>query len=103
MQIDVTDPASIARAAEQANDVTILVNNAGIAATVPNALDDAVEDLSRQMFEVNYFGVIRVTKTFAPILARSSESAVINVLSSASWLPLPILTPYSASKAAAWS
>ncbi|WP_308720801.1 SDR family oxidoreductase [Komagataeibacter xylinus] len=103
IEIDVTDPGSIARAAEQAKDVTILVNNAGIAATVPDALDDAVEELSRRMFEVNYYGVIRVTKAFAPILARSSESAIINVLSSATWLPVPLLTPYSASKAAAWS
>jgi NAD(P)-dependent dehydrogenase (short-subunit alcohol dehydrogenase family) len=103
IQIDVTDPASIAHAVEQAGDVTILVNNAGIGSVVANALDASVEEVSREMFEVNYYGVIRVTKAFAAGLAKSSESAIINVLSSVSWLPVPFLTPYAASKAAAWS
>lgn len=103
IQIDVTDPASIAQAIEQADDVTILVNNAGIAAVLPNALDAGVEEQSRTMFETNYFGVIRPTKAFAPVLAKASESAIINVLSSLTWLPVPLLTAYSASKAAAWS
>ncbi len=102
VQIDVTDRASIERAVREAGDVTILVNNAGIAATVVDALDDAVEDLSREMFEVNYYGVLRVTKAFAPVLGRSPESAVVNVLSIASWRPAPVLTPYAISKSAAW-
>src|SRR4051794_26588330 len=89
VQIDVTDPALIARAASQATDVTILVNNAGIGTAVENALDAGVEEVSRNMFEVNYYGVIRVTKAFVPVLAKSSESAIINVLSIASWLPVP--------------
>ena len=103
MQIDVTDPASIAQAAAACPDVTLLVNNAGIGAQVANALDDAIESASRDVFEVNYYGVIRVTKAFAPVLAKSNSSAVINVLSLVSWLPVPFLTPYSASKSAAWS
>jgi short-subunit dehydrogenase len=62
-----------------------------------------VEKQSRTMFETNYFGVIRVTRAFAPVLEKSGESAIINVLSSVTWLPAPFLTAYSASKAAAWS
>ena len=91
--IDVTDQPSVERAARKAGDVTILINNAGIAATVANALADEVEELSRRIFEVNYYGVIRVTKAFAPVLGRAPESAVVNVLSSASWGPSPFLTP----------
>lgn len=103
VQIDLTDPQSVIRARDAAGDTSILVNNAGIGAVVPDALDASVEEASRRVFDVNYYGVIRVTQAFAPVLALRSESAIINVLSSASWLPYPFLTPYSASKAAAWS
>lgn len=103
IQIDVTNPASIARAVQQAGDVTILVNNAGIGAVAPNALDVHVEEQSKAMFETNYYGVIRVTQAFAPVLAKAAESSVVNVLSSLTWLPAPFLTAYSASKAAIWS
>lgn len=103
VQIDVTDPASIARAVQRAGDATVLVNNAGVGAVAPNALDPAVEEQSRSMFETNYLGVVRVTQAFAPVLAKYNESAVINVLTSATWLSAPVLTAYSASKTAAWS
>ena len=99
---DLTAQASVDAAARQAGDTTILVNNAGIAAVVADPLDDRVEDLSRKLFEVNYYGVIRVTKAFAPVLGRSAQSAVINVLSTASWGPIATLTPYAISKSAAW-
>jgi short-subunit dehydrogenase len=55
------------------------------------------------MFATNYLGVVRVTQAFAPVLAKATESAVVNVLTSLTWLPAPFLTAYSASKAAAWS
>ncbi|MBA2934590.1 SDR family oxidoreductase [Sphingomonas sp. CGMCC 1.13654] len=103
VQIDVTDPQSVAAAVLQAADVTLLVNNAGIGGSVRDALDDHVEEVSRAVFEVNYHGVVRVSQSFAPILARSEEAGIINILSNASWLPVPFLTPYGVSKAAAWS
>ena len=103
VQIDVTKPESIRRAAAQCGDVTILVNNAGIAELVSGALDDRVEAVTKAMMEVNLFGIVRVTQAFAPVLAAKPQSAIINVLSDVSWKATPILTPYSASKAAAWS
>jgi NAD(P)-dependent dehydrogenase (short-subunit alcohol dehydrogenase family) len=101
--IDVTDAGSVAAAAAACQDVTLLVNNAGIAAVVDNPLDANVEALSRQVFETNYYGVMRATQAFAPILARNGKAGIINVLSNASWLPVSFLTPYAVSKAAAWS
>lgn len=103
VQIDVTDPESVQRAAAQCGDVSILVNNAGIAQLVSGALDGSVEAVARAMMEVNFFGIVRVTQAFAPVLATNPRSAVINVLSDVSWRTTPVLTPYSASKAAAWS
>ncbi|MYN46742.1 SDR family NAD(P)-dependent oxidoreductase [Pseudoduganella sp. FT93W] len=103
VQIDVTDEASVQAAVRAAGDVTILINNAGIGAVKPDALDPGVEAQSREMFETNYFGVVRVTQAFAPVLTQAAKSAIVNVLSSVTWLPAPFLTAYAASKAAAWS
>ena len=103
VQIDVTNPESIRHAAAQCGDVSILVNNAGIVELVSDALDDRVEAVTRTMMEVNFFGIVRVTQAFAPVLATKPQSAVLNVLSDVSWKATSILTPYSASKAAAWS
>ena len=100
--LDVTDPASVQAAAARCPDVTLLVNNAGIGR--PGApLDGSMEDLSREIFETNYYGIIRTTQAFASILARNGGGAIINVLSRATWRPSLVLSAYSASKTAAWS
>lgn len=103
VQLDVNDDASVKRAAAQHTDVTLVINNAGIAATVTDPLAPEVEEQSRKIFETNYYGVMRVTQAFAPVLASNGEGAIINVLSNASWVPVPYLTAYAVSKAAAWS
>jgi NAD(P)-dependent dehydrogenase (short-subunit alcohol dehydrogenase family) len=103
VQLDVTDPASVSAAAARCGDTTLVINNAGIARIAPSPLDLQVEEQSREIFETNYYGVIRVTQAFAPILAKNGGGAIINVLSNATWLPIPVLAAYSASKAAAWS
>ncbi|SEM22764.1 SDR family oxidoreductase [Bradyrhizobium sp. OK095] len=103
VKIDVTDPASINAAAKIANDTTLLVNNAGIAALIDGPLSADVVAQSARMFDTNYYGVVRVTQAFEPILSAKPDAAIINVLSDIVWLPRPILTPYAASKAAAWS
>jgi NAD(P)-dependent dehydrogenase (short-subunit alcohol dehydrogenase family) len=103
VRIDVTDPGSIAAAAKLAADTTLLVNNAGIAALIDSPLSADVEAQSARMFDTNYYGVVRVTQAFEPNLSAKPNTAIINVLSDIVWLPRPILTPYAASKAAAWS
>jgi NAD(P)-dependent dehydrogenase (short-subunit alcohol dehydrogenase family) len=103
VKIDVTDTASIAAAAKLAADTTLLVNNAGIAALTDSPLSADVVAQSARMFDTNYYGVVRVTQAFEPILSTKPNAAIINVLSDIVWLPRPILSPYAASKAAAWS
>ncbi|WP_175870100.1 SDR family oxidoreductase [Burkholderia sp. BCC0397] len=103
VRIDVTDKASIAEAAKLAADTTLLVNNAGIAALIDGPLAADVEAQSTRLFETNYYGVVRVTQAFEQILVAKPHAAIINVLSDIVWLPRPYLTPYAASKAAAWS
>lgn len=103
VRIDVTDEASVAAAAAQCGDTTLLINNAGIGRILESALDPAFMAQAREIFETNFYGVVRVTQAFAPALVRNGGGAIINVLSEAAWLSLPGLAPYSASKSAAWS
>jgi NAD(P)-dependent dehydrogenase (short-subunit alcohol dehydrogenase family) len=100
LQLDVTDAASIARAAEQCTDVTILVNNAGQfhRQTLLRAPDLS---FARDEMEVNYFGPLAMCRAFAPILARARQSAIANVLSAGGVLAIPIMGGYSPSKFAA--
>ncbi|MGZ9722953.1 SDR family oxidoreductase [Rhizobium miluonense] len=103
VRIDVTDKASIAAAAEIADDTTLLINNAGTAALIDGPLASDFEAQSKQLFDINYYGVARVTQAFEQVLSSKQHAAIINVLSDIVWLPRPYLTPYAASKAAAWS
>ena len=103
VQLDVTDEASVRAAAQQCTDTTLLVNNAGIASVMQGPLDDNMIELSRHLMDTNYYGVVRVSQAFAPILAANGGGAIINVLSDVTWLSIPLLAAYAASKSAAWS
>ena len=98
LRLDVTDPDSIARAAATAEDVGILINNAGIATSTP-VLSADTTNLRREL-EVNLFGPLAVTSAFADGLADRS-GAVVSVASVLSWLAIG--GSYSVSKAALWS
>ena len=101
LPLDITDSASVDAAAATASDVDLLVNNAGIAPEGDASVVAGDDDLGRRIFETNFFGTLRVTRSYAPVLAANGGGAILNVLSLAAWLPLP--TIYAASKAAAWS
>jgi NAD(P)-dependent dehydrogenase (short-subunit alcohol dehydrogenase family) len=101
LAIDITDPASVAAAAEAAGDVTLLVNNAGIAADV-NLLTGDLDGAHREM-ETNYFGTLSAVRTFAPVIEGNGGGGILNVLSVLSWISFPDLSGYCASKSAAWS
>lgn len=63
LQLDVTDAGSVARAAQIAQDVSVVVNNAGIA-RVGSVLDADTSGL-RSELETNLFGPLAVTSAFA--------------------------------------
>jgi NAD(P)-dependent dehydrogenase (short-subunit alcohol dehydrogenase family) len=102
LRLDVTKPDEIAAAAARLGDVTLLVNNAGIGA-VGGFLAPDSEDVAGRMFETNFFGTLRMSKAFAPILKANGGGALLNVLSIASWVNSGLLAGYAASKSAAWS
>jgi len=102
VQVDVAKAESIAKLAETAQDVQLLVNNAGILRSA-DPLSDHVEESFRQELEVNTFGLIRMAKAFAPILEKNSPSALVQLNSVASIKNFTDFTTYSASKAATYS
>ncbi len=90
-------------AAARCGDATLLVNNAGIVRLGSGALDPALIDTTREIFETNFYGMMRATQAFAPALSANGGGAIINVLSDATWFARPMLAAYSAMKSAAWS
>ena len=101
IQLDITDPDSIRRAAAEAGDVNVLVNNAGVS-TRATLLDGSLDDIRREM-ETHYFGTLQVTRAFAPIIERAGGGAILNVLSVLSWTHPPTSGAYAAAKAAGWA
>jgi NAD(P)-dependent dehydrogenase (short-subunit alcohol dehydrogenase family) len=101
VQLDITDPESVRRAAEQASDVNVVVNNAGVS-TRAALIDGPIDDIRLEM-ETHYFGTLNVIRAFAPVLERNGGGAILNVLSVLSWLHPPTSGAYSAAKAAGWA
>ncbi|MEM1361502.1 MAG: SDR family NAD(P)-dependent oxidoreductase [Pseudomonadota bacterium] len=101
LRLDVTDGAEIAAAAEQASDVSLLINNAG-SLTFGGALDLPQTGLEKDM-AVNHHGLRDMTRAFAPVIEASGGGAVVNMLSLLSFVSAPGFSGYNASKAAAWS
>jgi len=99
--LDITDPASVAAAAQATHDVAILVNNAG-SSTGSSLLTGDLADIRLEL-DTHFFGTLAVTRAFAPQLAAQGSSAVLNVLSALSWLSFPGSGAYCAAKSAEWS
>ncbi len=100
--LDVGNPEQVAAAARQCSDVTLVINNAGIANFGGFMAEGSIESLRHHM-ETNVIGLLRVSQAFAPVLAAQGGGALLNVLSIASWISSPTLAVYGASKSAAWA
>ncbi len=101
LELDITNDSQIEQAAISANDIDMLVNNAGTLSFV-SALTGPMADIRHDM-EVNYFGLLKMMRAFVPVLETKTEPAIINVASIASFVNFPFHGGYGASKAAAFS
>lgn len=99
--LDVTDAAAVARVVQRVEDeegrLDCLVNNAGFGQYGP--VTDVSTDALRDQFEVNLFGVHRLTRRCLPLL-QTTGGTVVTVSSLAGRIPFPGAGPYAASKAA---
>jgi NAD(P)-dependent dehydrogenase (short-subunit alcohol dehydrogenase family) len=102
VKLDVTSAEDIAAAAALAQDVDIVINNAGVGGPEAQLLSGPL-DVAREVMETNVFGPWEIARAFAPVLAANGGGALVNVLSSTSWWAMAGAPAYSASKAAAWS
>lgn len=98
LTLDVTDASQIERAVKTAGTLDILINNAGIA-----IYDDLTNSqVLHQHLAVNLLGMLNVTQAFLPLLRRS-KGAIVNNLSMVALAPVPVISAYSISKAAAFN
>ncbi len=98
VQLDVTDEQSIQKAVQEAGSIDVLVNNAGFGAPSPFELTSM--ETVRALFETNTFGTIAVTQAVLPQMRERKSGVVVNVTSSVTLKPLPLVGIYRASKAA---
>ncbi|MES2164510.1 MAG: SDR family oxidoreductase [Pseudomonadota bacterium] len=98
LALDVTDADSIGRAIEAAGPVDVLVNNAGIG--VLGALEGTAMVSARDVFATNTLGTIAMCQAVLPQFRQRQAGVIVNVTSSVTLVPLPLLSVYTASKAA---
>lgn len=96
--LDVTDTAGIARALDEAGPIDALVNNAG--AGLLGTLEGLPIDATRALFELNTFGTMAVTQLALPGFRKQGSGVIVNVSSAVTLETFPLLSAYTASKAA---
>ena len=85
MQLDVTDPENIRKAAKYVGKnyscLDVLVNNAGIVGKNPTTFKEVDIDQVKDVMETNYYGPMRISKAFLPLLRKSQDARIINISS----------------------
>lgn len=102
LHVDLEKPETITAAAKQAEDVQLVINNAGVLKNASPLADDAVEALNYEI-NINVAGLIRVAQAFAPVLKANGGGAFVQLNSVASVKNFADFATYSASKAASYS
>jgi NAD(P)-dependent dehydrogenase (short-subunit alcohol dehydrogenase family) len=100
LALDVADEASVAAAVEQVIErfgrIDVLVNNAGVGTTGAAEERSVAED--QAVFDINVFGVMRMTKAVLPHMRARRSGRIINVSSVLGFAPAPYQAVYSATK-----
>jgi NAD(P)-dependent dehydrogenase (short-subunit alcohol dehydrogenase family) len=97
---DVTDDASVhslvSTVLSEAGRIDVLVNNAGIG--LIGGAEESSAEQARMMFDVNVFGVIRMTNAVLPIMRKQRSGRIINLSSVLGFIPAPFSALYSSTK-----
>ena len=100
--IDLAEPQSISAAAEKAQDVQVVINNAGVLKTSTPLDDEALSSIEFEM-NINVYGLIRMAQAFAPVLKVNGGGVFAQLNSVVSMKCFSNFATYSASKAASYS
>jgi NAD(P)-dependent dehydrogenase (short-subunit alcohol dehydrogenase family) len=98
LPLDVTKPESIAAVLDASGPIDVLVNNAGIG--LFGAFEVTPMATIREIFETNTFGVMAMTQAVLPQFRARRAGMIVNVTSSATLAPMPLVAVYTASKTA---
>ena len=101
VKLDITDLDLIKKAVDAAQDVDVLINNAGVA-TISSVVSSELDMLKYDM-NVNYFGTLNMIRFFVPVLEKRGNGAIANVISIVGLASMFSIGGYSASKAALFS
>lgn len=100
LQVDVTDRDSIQKAIQQARGhfgkIDVLVNNAGY--TLMGPFEGATPQQIQELYDVNVFGVMNVTREILPHFRELGNGCIINVTSLAGRIGIPFSSFYGSSK-----
>ncbi|KAK7745830.1 hypothetical protein SLS53_002547 [Cytospora paraplurivora] len=100
--VDVSSPSLEAQFRETilplGGKIDVLINNAGIGRIT--IIEDAQLDIARDVFETNFWGLVRLTKLAVAAMRAQGGGTIVNVGSANSLSPTPLTSIYSASKAA---
>lgn len=100
IDLDVTDDTSVSHAVDEVIDrfgrIDVLVNNAGVGSS--GAAEDSSIELDMRVFNINVFGVMRMTKAVLPHMRAQGAGRVVNISSIVGIIPQPYMAAYAASK-----
>ena len=100
LDLDVASDASVHAAAgqviERSGRIDVLVNNAGLGAA--GAAEESSVAQDQRVFDVNVFGVIRMTKAVLPHMRARGSGRIINISSVLGFVPAPYMASYAAAK-----
>ena len=102
LRCDVTDDGQVENAVSQIiaaeRKIDILINNAGFG--ISGAVEFTDTEAARRLFDVNFFGMVRMNRAVLPLMRQAGCGRIINISSMAAPAPIPFQAYYSASKAA---
>lgn len=96
LKLDITDPKSVKEAVKDIDKIDILINNAGYG--LVSTVEEMNEEQMLMQYNVNVFGLLRVTKAVIPIMRKEKSGLIINISSFLGRIGLPLLTFYNSSK-----
>ena len=100
LELDVTDPveadAAVRSAVKHFGRIDVLVNNAGIGYF--GAVEESDEEEIRRMFEINFFGLSRMTRAVLPTMRKQHSGHIVNISSIGGLKSFPTLAYYNATK-----